>query len=484
MKFIYILLSVFIVGCSNSFEIEKPKEMVEVTKIKAKSYYINIPISISIKKIENILIEAIDKNIKDNILFEENNIRVMSNIKVDIRLDKLSNPIVLADKNTLQVKLSVRANIVGRWKKKLLFFKISKHKSTYIDFTIMANINPIIDENYNIKTNIKLNYNIDKIKKFKIGYMTFNLQNIIDKNLAKQIDKIEDDFDNILQQNVNIKNILYKSLKRLNNPITISQKDKIWIVIRPKAFYITPLIVDKDRVLLNIGLKAKTKIRVGKKPHSSKKKIKLPKIYNKKIDDIFKINVPINIKYSAIKERLEEKLLDKEITIKNNQVIFKKFKVYGSNRADMVVAIYVKLQNVSDFWGMEGWIYLRGKPVFDKSKNIIEMKNFRFNIKSKNKLFNIFSTAINPMIKTKIQSLLKYNLTKDIDNIKDIGNKYLENLKIAEDTNLSGNLDKFILDDIVIQPKKLQLIIKAQGKLLINIDLSHSNKSPTLKSGV
>ena len=155
----------------------------------------------------------------------------------------------------------------------------------------------------------------------------------------------------------------------------------------------------------------------------------------------FSVYIDAVLNYDSLSTIMNRQLANKEFDFKKGPVkkkfIIQDCKLVGEGNEKLIIRV--------NFGGTnEGTVYLTGKPVYNKEKRIMEIKDIDFDIKSKNALLKSAEWLFSKRITNEISKYTKFDLTSFIDTAKATINQQL-NREWIKGIRSYGNMEEIKL---------------------------------------
>jgi len=169
------------------------------------------------------------------------------------------------------------------------------------------------------------------------------------------------------------------------------------------------------------------------------------------------------LNYDSLSNIVTAQLKGKRIDLTAGKYIFvKECSVYGIDNENLIIKV--------NFEGSDkGLFYLTGKPSYDASSKVIEIKDLDFDIKSKNLLLKTAGWLFNRRIINELKKYARFDLSSYIETAKTTANQQL-NKEWVKGISSSGKLNDVKI--VSIYPLRQWLIIRSNcnGELSMKID--------------
>ncbi|MGL5100746.1 MAG: DUF4403 family protein, partial [Fusobacteriaceae bacterium] len=158
-----------------------------------------------------------------------------------------------------------------------------------------------------------------------------SMRSELEKRINPILQKTARDLDTEIAQ-FNLKEFIDKQWKNLKDPLQINKTYDVWLVARPKKAYYGGIHEKADTFSIVTGTEAELFLSVGK-PETIHDLGVLPKIYSQEKENMFTLNLPVILKYNAIKKTLEENFLNKVFKLfRGGELTLKKIDLQGDGR--------------------------------------------------------------------------------------------------------------------------------------------------------
>jgi hypothetical protein len=233
-----------------------------------------------------------------------------------------------------------------------------------------------------------------------------------------------------------------------------------WIQINPSKIRVNNLFARNDSLTIYIGLAAKPLISF-EKPQEHLTVV--PNISDFSSRAGFNIFLDAVLNYDSLSNIVTSQLKDKRFDFTSSKyIIVKDCMLYGMDNENLVIKV--------SFEGSEkGVFYLTGKPMFDATTKIIELRDLDFDIKSKNTLLKTAAWLFNKRIVTELKKYSRFDLTSYITTAITSINQQL-NKEWMKGIQSNGKMDE--LKIVSFYPLREHLIVRSNcsGNLSVRVD--------------
>ena len=298
--------------------------------------------------------------------------------------------------------------------------------------------------------------------KVKLGFMEFPVEKIADIVIEKSKATITQKIDQEIGKTDELRKQVEKVWEKIKEPILVSKKDSLWILLSPKTIGLSTPLSKQDSIESNIYVECKPIISVGVKTEIDSL-FPLPEMQWKEDgENKFTMNLLTEISYDEAERLAKEYAIGKTFTEGNRSVTIEDLNLYGQEDKLVVDA------KVSGSY--KGSIYLTGKPVFNAEKNLLELKEFDYELKTKNFLVNSFGWLVKKGFKKSLEEKMKFPLKDNLEKIKTTVQEQLKERELTKGIRVKGALDDIKVNRTLVTPNAIAASITLEGNLNIIID--------------
>ncbi len=236
-----------------------------------------------------------------------------------------------------------------------------------------------------------------------------------------------------------------------------------WLKINPQRLRINNFFAKNDSLNIFLGLSAKPVISFEKPGVQSSA---VPDMNDFSMRQGFNIFLDAVLNYDSLSTILNSQFKGQRFDFSKGplkkHIVIEEIKLYGTGNEKLIIKL--------NFSGSQsGVMYLTGKPVYDKEKKQIEIKDIDFDIKSKDALLKTANWLFSKKITNELQKNAKFDLTAYIETAKTTVNQQL-NKEWIKGIRSYGNMNDIKI--IGFYPLSSHLIIRSNcsGDLSVKAD--------------
>lgn len=427
----------------------KPLEDYSDINKQVSSSIVNVPISIHIDSLKQLL----DKEIPE-VLYDDSSMTDNDNDQLMVKATRRDAIGFHLENQTIKYSVPLALWI----KKGIKITAVEGEGELTLDFETTFNIS----ENWTLETKTSIvEYQWSRKPIIKLGFFEMPIQFIADKILNDTKTRLSTLIDQQLSEKFRLQDVIHKIWEQLKYPVLVSEEYQAWLRISPEQISMSPLETKKDFIKTNINIVAKNEVFVGAQPQISKAIGLPPFCFSKNETEGFELNLNASIPYEEAEKIANEFIVGQEFSSGNRTVKIEKIKLFGK-KEKMVIDALIS----GDF---EGNIYLTGLPVYNENKNEIELEDVDFELQTKNFLHKSAAWLFKKGLRKQLENKLKFPLDENISKIKSEIQKQLKEYPIADGITLKGEMEDFKVKSTHLTPESIVVMTNSKGKLELEV---------------
>ncbi|NDC29680.1 MAG: DUF4403 family protein [Bacteroidetes bacterium] len=460
----FILLSALFACKTQFIQAPKPIDVAYVAPVKQNSF-IGLPIHISTNGMAASINKKFQVEIYKDDKFDDN-----ANDNLKLTVLKRNNFIVSTSTDGISITAPLHIDFVYNLK---AFGAIEKPISQSLNLTVIFNTTPSIDRDWNLKLNSKGKIAWDDLPVINLGITTLNLPDLFGSIIQGQVNKMAIKIDQEASKNMDIKKIVGEAYKNLSEPILLDSTQKAWLLINPKSIFITPITYTNEEMLLKLGINSMIELVSGYKPKNDSFSTSLPPLRQaNSFNDQVKINLSANISFDQINEKLAQQFVEKPMLLEGDEykINIKDAKAYPyGNKIMLALNVDGKISKGKLGKGIKGIVYAVGIPNYNAITKSLEVKQFDFDIKTRDILLKSATWLLNSKkFRESIEKQMIFSIATQLNDAKKSANDAIDK-KWLDLLDLSGTISKIELAGIYISPKNLNINITTEGTLKVSL---------------
>lgn len=416
---------------------------------------VNIPVRISLNAIEQAVNEQVKGLLYEDKSYDDNggdNIKMKVWKQKDFSINATSD----AFKYDVPLKLwvKVRYGALGLYGYQEVKGSIAmKFKTVYeIDPSWeMATVTTLTDYTWIEKPSTKI-----------LGQKV-SITSIVDKLLKSNKRLLESSIDTEIKKTLNIKAYAADAWAMLQDPVSVNEEFKAWLVLAPQSMEMTPIQVVDGALNATIGIRSKAEVVVSEAQPKVTKNTKLPPFQRPDaVPDSFYIALSTQIPFTEAEKLAKEQIVGQTFTQGKRQITIQDLNLYGQD-GQMIIGATVS-------GSLDGKIYMRGTPVFDAASSTVKIEEVDYDLETKNKLIQSANWLFHSTIIKRIEPNLVFPVKDNLTEAKTMIQNELTNYQPVKGITINGQLNDLTIQGIRLEPNGIRVNVLSNGKINIKID--------------
>lgn len=464
-KFILALLVILFVfsisGCSTSQKITalkpEPDDASPLVYDSSPSF-INLPISVKIKDIENQT-----NSLLKGLIYEDNDIE---DDDIEIKIWKLA-PITIENEHgktgeKIKTILPLKALVKYRIGTKTLGTELYNTREFNLNGRVTLTSDVTLNNwNLNTKTELKsLDWN--ESPTMSVFGKNMPITYLINPAVKLFKSKIERKIDEAIEKSMDFKPNVLAALEKMCTPFKMNEAYESWLRIVPIEIYSTAAKLKNDSFLLQMGMKCTMETLIGQQPETkfNANKIVLKPVV--KIPNQITTNIVAVSSYRDASKIMTKNFFGQEFGSGTKKVKVQNVAIWHKN-GKMVIAL--------DLLGsVNGTIYLAGSPQYDELTKEIYFEKLDYALDTKNKLMRTANWLAQGIILRKIQESCRYSIKPNLEEGKQTMMSYLKNYSPMPGVFVNGKMDDIQFQKIQLTNNAIIAFIKINGEINVSVD--------------
>ncbi len=433
---------------------------------------INIPISLSIQDLEN----AINKQF-NGLLYNDDSYENNDNDNLIVKVKKIDAFKLSAAGDKIKIIAPLEVYVNGRLKKDFfsLFdqdFGIDKNKEATFKLNVVINTKINVNQDWDIITKSEAGFQWREQPYLELGPIKIPIGSIIETVVNNQITDINKKLDLEITKNIKIKPIATQLWNQLQAPIVVSERYQTYLKILPEFISMSNVTSDGKKIDVNLGFRSDITLLAGTKPEPVELK-PLPKLQQQtRIDSTFNLYFAATMNFAYATQLAKEQFVGKTLKFDNETqvVTINDLNFFNNgNKLGMMINLDGYFRNGFFKKKFKGTVYALGTPVYNDSTQILSIKDFDFDIKSKDALVGTAEWLLKGSFRKTIQAKLQYSMKEEIEKAVKTADDALKNAKIPN-IKLNGKVEKIAPYGISLSEQGVQVIIQSTGDLKVFVN--------------
>ncbi len=455
--FIFIL-SFILSGCSSTHKIEalkpEPDDASPLVYDNVSSF-IDLPISIKLKDVENQLNKSLN-----GLIYEDSNIE---DDNITVKIWKQA-PIVLENNQVGKIKtiLPLKASISYRYGISSLGISLYDTREINLNgkVNLVSNVSLI---NWKLTTQTELkSLDWNESPTITIAGKNIAITYLINPAIKLFKSDIEKSIDDAIKSSLDFKSNVLDALEKICAPTEISPEYESWLRIVPIELYATESILQNNSIVIEMGLKCNIETLIGQKPTTKFDRNKIVLKPVAKMPDKINANVVAVSTYNDASNIMTKNFQGQEFGEGKKKVTVQNVNIWHKD-GKMVIAL--------DLLGtINGTIYLTGFPQYNETTKEIYFDQLEYILDTKNKLVRSANWLLSGLVMKKIQESCRYSISRNLEEGKQKMLAYTKNYSPIDGVFVNGEIGEISFKKIQLTNKAIIAFLNINGKVNVTID--------------
>jgi uncharacterized protein DUF4403 len=325
--------------------------------------------------------------------------------------------------------------------------------ATTLKFKLAARVTP----DWKIDTEVYYTGLSDQlVDKIGIGPLSIKPRSIVEEitqPVQKRLSRIISDK---ISEKYPLKPEVAKAWQAIQKPILLNREYSAWLKVIPQEALLYPPTAQNNRVRFSVGITSYAALVVGPEPPSAPP-VPLPKLrLVNSFDRKFRIALNTDIYFRDLLRAASPRLLGKDFGADGRNVVLKGLDVYG-NGDRMIVRIETA-------GSLDGVFYLTCRPGFNPQTRVFSLDDVDFEMQTEDLLLHSADWFLHGTIKSGIQEKINMDLTQRLEQSRDLAQKAVARVKLADHLFLKGTITDLKFSDAVVQKDRISIQVYTEGE--------------------
>lgn len=456
-----IFALIIFASCSTSNKITalkpEPDDAVPLLYENSPSF-INLPVTIKLKDIENKTNALLDGLIYEDHIIEGDDIELKVWKEAPITITNAHLGTTEKIKTVLPLKVWIKYRIGT----KKFGVELYNYKEFNLNGVVTLNSEATLN-NWRLSTKTELK-SLDWKESPTMVVLGKNvpITYLINPTISLFRSKIEKKIDEAIQKSMDFKPNVLDALEKICTPFEVSEAYSSWLRITPMEVYTAEARLKNDSFVLEMGMKCQMETMIGTKPISKYDKSKIL------LKPVTQIPQQINTNIAAVSTYLEA-----------SRIMTKNFKgqVFGSGSKKVTVQeVTIWHKNGKMIVALEllgsvnGTIYLSGIPQYNEKTKEIYFDKLDYVLDTKNRLMRTANWLAQGIILRKIEANCRYSIQPNLEEGKKSMMSYLTNHSPMPGVFVNGKVEDIKFQKIQLTNQAIIAFINIKANVKVNID--------------
>lgn len=473
----WILIVAFLNGaCSRKVEDAPAPELSNQTAAVALPMStVNIPISLPYSDIASILNREIGELLYEDRDYDDNG---GDNLMLVV---KRTAPMRVGAKGEyLQVKVPLNIYVKGRVKSTLggLFSnanapQLQQDAQFNIEVTLSSKVQVL--EDWRVQTQSQVSFKWTERPYLEVGILKIPIGNLVEKVVEQQLSRIAATLDAEAKKQLQFKSQVAGYWKQLFEPIAIPGPVPAMLYLSPDSIYLAPLVADATALRTTAGIRTTVLLSTTGEVAGAKRPAKpMPNLrINQPLQESVQLSLVAGLDYATATRLANENISNQDYSFENGKhnIRIEDILLYGKGNI-LVAKVKLKGKAKAGLFGkkkIDGTYYFKGTPYYDAKSMEIRIKDFDFDIKSRDILLQSAEWLFKSNFRKQVESQLRYPVKKELAEVRKMAESSLKQQQLGDFLQLSGRIDRLEPGEVQLSERYILLFVNSSGSVSASI---------------
>jgi hypothetical protein len=442
-------------SCSTAKKIEALKPLPSDDSpmvFSTKTSFVNMPLEITLKEIEN----QLNKTLAGEIYTDSN----LEDDKTEMKITKTAAIRLIEKDGKIQSVLPLK--IWSKFKYGTDFMGLNDTREINLNGTITLTSDVKLS-NWKLSTTSKIeDFNWSESPTIVVAGKNVPITYIINPTLSLFKAKIAKKIDDAIEQSCDFKPYVLNVLEKMSTPFLTSEQYQTWFKLIPIEVYVTDATIAKSKINMDLGLKCNMQTMVGQQPKSNFDRNAITFKPVTKVPDKVTANVVAISTYESASKIITANFKGKEFASGSRKIVVQNV---GLWQRDGKIIIELDMTG-----SINGSIYLSGIPNYNSVTKEIYFDQMDYVLNSKGLLTKTANWLLQGVILKKIQETCRYSIKGNLEEGKKSLLPYLSNYSPMKGVFVNGTLNDFEFEKVEVTDKAMIAFITTTGRMSVRID--------------
>jgi hypothetical protein len=456
-----LLLALLVSSCSTTNKIAalKPEpDDASPLVYENTSSYINLPISIKLKDIENQT-----NTLLNGLIYEDTNI---DDDDIEMKVWKQAPITITNDNGTTgeKIKTVFPLKVWVKYRIGTKTMGVSLYKTQEFNLngvvTLLSNVG-LTNWKLNTKTELK-SLDWKESPSMLVFGKNVPVTYLINPAVSLFRSKIEKKIDESISKSMDFKPQVLAALEKICTPFLMDETYQSWLRIVPVEIYSTEAKLNKDAFLLQMGMKCTMETIIGQKPESKYNASRILLKPVTKIPEQITTTIAAVSTYIEASKIMTKNFVGQEFGSGDKKVKVQHVEIWHKN-GKMVIALEL-------LGTVNGTIYLAGIPQYNEKTKEIFFDKLDYALDTKDRLIRTANWLAQGLVLRKIEQSCRYSIQPNLDQGKKSMAAYLNNYSPMPGVFVNGKMEEIQFDKIQLTNQAIIAFVKINGSVKVAID--------------
>jgi hypothetical protein len=422
---------------------------------------LNVPVEIPVSELEN----QINAQIK-GLIYEDNSYEDDENDNLKAKVWKISPIKVVAIDSSFLFEVPLKIWVSAGYKISPLGLTMSGYRDTEFSIRIRLISKIGLASSWQVKSDTYVDsYDWITEPNVKVAGINIPIKSMVSRLLNRNFDKITKAIDEQVAGNIELRKSVEMAWKLAHQPVMLAKEFDTWLVVKPTAIVMTPLLATKNILRSVIGIKGYTQtITSASKPVAAA----LPRLPNleivDKVPESFRVGLISLVSYEEAGRLATARLSGENFSFLGGKynVQVTSIEMYGQNER-LIIKAGLK-------GSINGHIFLKGVPHYDPATQKLSLKGLDYDLDTKNTIVKTAGWLLQGQFSRMMETRMVFPVGEQINDAKKTIQQALSNFKVIDGVLVKGTLTDIVPDKVYLTPKHIYSVVFAQGNVNLRVD--------------
>lgn len=296
----------------------------------------------------------------------------------------------------------------------------------------------------------------------KTGLGDIGIEGIANLAISRSQTELTRAIDRMVAEQMSLRPHVQTLWEAIQTPSLLSPEYQMWVKTTPISIAMTPLETTWKDLRARIMIECHNDVTFGEKPNF-RENTRLPELrLMENVGDDFKMLFETEVPFAEAEKIARQAMVGQVLGEGKQKIRVENIELFG---AGDLLAVNTQLSGA-----FNGKIYFTGKPVFNASKNQIEVADLDFHLQTKNLLHRSATWILKGVLKNQIKKAMVFPLEENIMGLKKSVQETLNRYEIQPGVVLTGSLDDVRVLNTAVKKEGLAVRLFSAGR--VNVDVS------------
>ncbi len=459
----------YLVSACSSQRQEAPAPVIESASAPAEIPYstLNLPIRIIYSDVEKLLNRELGVTLYNDDDFDNNgtdNIKLRVNKNGSIRMTGVNDYFQFTVPLDIRVEGRVKSNLGG------IFApanapELTKAATFRIEVKLSSKLK--VNPDWSMSTTTQANFRWTEDPALDLGIVKIPVGGIIEKVVSSQLGKITDLVDEEAKKYLQFKPQFEKYWNSIQDPIKLGGAVPAVLYILPESIQLAPFKPGPVSLDLRTGIKARFVMSTDTLVKSFPK-IPLPDLQiAAPADNTVNLMLTAAMSYKQLTRIARQNLNGKEFIFEEgkHKILIEDIEISGKDTT-LQAKVQLKGSTKAGLFRkkLDGIYYFVGTPYYDAEKQEIRVKNFDFDVKSRDLLLKSAEWLFQSNFRKLVEEQMKYSLSNELKQLRQSAESVV-NKPFSKEIALSGRILRLEPTEVRFDSSQVVLYVNTVGML-------------------